>query len=210
MEFRNLTAGISKKVMIKPRLQIRYPQLTGLPNRKAQMVMNDRILRLVYGLIQGQGYVQDPKIEIAGTYDIKLNGDGLISIVFQNYAYSPGAAHGLTVQKSLTMDLWDGREYRFHDLFRENSGYKEKIDAILRRQIEEHDVPILESTPFKGVGPNQDYYLTPNELVVYFQLYEYTPYAYGFPTFPIPFSEISDIAAPGGPIARLEQVAPLM
>jgi hypothetical protein len=109
----------------------------------------------------------------------------------------------VTVQKSLTMDLWDGREYRFADLFREDSGYKRKIDAILQKQIEEKDVPIFETTPFKGVGPNQDYYLTPEGLVVYYQLYEYTPYAYGFPTFPIPYSEISDIIDPKGPIGRL-------
>lgn len=206
MEYRDLSAGIAKKVMIKPRLQIRYPQLTGLPNRKAQSIMNDRIMQMVYQLIRDQGYVQDPTKEMKGTYEIALNGSGLVSIVFQNYAYAQGAAHGVTVQKSLTMDLWDGREYRFADLFREDSGYKPKIDEILRKQIEEKEVPIFEFTPFKGVGPNQDYYLTPTELVVYYQLYEYTPYAYGFPTFPIPLSELSDIADPNGPIARLQPV----
>lgn len=206
MEFRDVSATISKKVMIKPRLQIRYPQLTGLPNRKAQMIINDRIMQMVYRLIRDQGYVQDPAKEMTGTYEIALNGHGLISIVFRNYAYAQGAAHGVTVQKSLTMDLWDGREYRFADLFREDSDYKRKIDAILQKQIEEKEVPIFDTVPFKGVGPNQDYYLTPEGLVVYYQLYEYTPYAYGFPTFPIPYSEISDIVDPQGPIGRLQPV----
>jgi hypothetical protein len=192
--------------MIKPRLQIHYPQLTGLPNRKAQSIMNDRIMQLMYQLIRDQGYVQDPTKEMTGTYEIALNGNGLISIVFQNYAYAQGAAHGVTVQKSLTMDLWDGREYRFADLFSEGSGYKRKIDAILQKQIEEKDVPIFETTPFKGVGPNQDYYLTPDALVVYYQQAQYTPYVYGFPTFPIPYGEIADIIAPDGPLGRLQPV----
>lgn len=204
MEFRNLSAQISKKVMIKPRLQIRYPQLTGLPNRKAQHEINDRILKLVYQMIRDQGYVEDQNKEMTGIYEVMLNENGLISIVFQNYAYAKGAAHGITLQKSLTMDLWDGEDYDFDDLFRDGSGYKAHIDAILKRQIEENDMPILEGKSFKGVGPDQDYYLTPSELVVYFQLYEYTPYAYGFPTFPIPYTEIADIADPEGPIGKLQ------
>ncbi|GAA3402292.1 DUF3298 and DUF4163 domain-containing protein [Paenibacillus hodogayensis] len=206
MEYRDLSATVSKKVMLKPRLQIRYPQLSGLPNRKAQLRINDTIMQLVYRMIRDQGYVQDPTKEMTGTYEIKLNGHGLISIVFQNYAYSKGQAHGVTVQKSLTMDLWDGREYRFADLFRPDSGYKETIDAIIRKQIEEKDVPIFDMNSFPGVGPNQDYYLTPNELAVYYQQAEYTPYVYGFPTFSIPYADIAGIADPQGPIGRLQPV----
>ncbi|RKN74161.1 DUF3298 and DUF4163 domain-containing protein [Paenibacillus ginsengarvi] len=208
MEFRNLNAVISKKVMLKPRLQIRYPQLSGLPDRKAQTMMNDRIMRLVYQMIQDQGYVQDTGKEMNGTYEVRLNGDGLISIVFQSYARSRGDVNGRALQKSLTMDLRDGREYRVRDLFRQDSEFKPIIDAILLRQIEESDVPISEATPFRGVGPDQDFYLTRSELVVYFQQYEYTPETSGFPTFPIAYSELTDIAAPEGPMARLEPVAP--
>lgn len=204
MEFRNLSAKISKKVMIKPRLQIRYPQLTGLPNRKAQHEINDRIMKLVYQMIRDQGYVEDKDKEMTGIYEVMLNENGLISIVFQNYAYTKGAAHGITLQKSLTMDLWDGDDYDFDDLFREGSDYKAHIDTILKRQIEENEMPILEGKEFKGVVPDQDYYLTPRELVVYFQLDEYTPYAYGFPTFLIPYTEITDIANPEGPIGKLQ------
>jgi len=206
MEFRDLSATISKKVMLKPRLQIRYPQLAGLPNRKAQTMINDRIMRLVYQLIRDQGYVQDPKRQLTGTYEIQLNGDGLISIVFQNYAITPGEAHGVTLQKSLTMDLWDGREYRFADLFREGSDYKEKIDAILHKQIEDKQLPLFDPAAFPGVGPDQDYYLTPTELVVYYPQAVYTPYVYGFPTFSIPYGEIADIADPNGPLGRLQPV----
>ncbi|PYI57298.1 RsiV family protein [Paenibacillus flagellatus] len=202
MEFRDLSAIVSKKVMIKPRLQIRYPQLSGLPNRKAQTAMNDRILDLTYGLIRDQGYVQDPTKEMTGGYETRLNGNGLISIVFRNDAYSKGAAHGLTVQRSLTMDLWNGNAYRFGDLFPEGSEYKDTIDAILKREIEEREVPVSDIADFRGVGPEQDYYLTPNELVVYYRLYEYTPYA-----FPIPYGDIVDIADPQGPIGRLQPVA---
>lgn len=203
MDYRDISATVSTKVMVKPRLRIRYPQLSGLPNRKAQITINNRILDQVYRLIRDQGYVQDPTKEITGGYSVKLNGKGLISILFDNYAYAKGAAHGLTVQKSLTMDLWDGRLYTFGDLFKPGSDYKTKVDAILRRQIEEKEVPIFEHVEFKGVGPDQDYYLTPDSLVVYYQLYEYTPYAYGFPTFEIPFAEIADVADPEGPIGRL-------
>lgn len=202
----NLSATVSRKVLIKPRLQARYPQVSGLPDRRAQAVINDRILRLVYELIREQGYVQDPNRTMTGTYEIKLNEQGLFSVIFQMYGITPGQAHGTTLQKSLTMDLWTGREYRFADLFRPDSGYKEKIDAIIREQITEQQLPLFDPNDFPGVGPNQDYALTPNELIVYYPQAMYTPYVYGFPTFVIPYGEIADLIDPKGPIGRLQPV----
>ena len=45
--------------------------------------------------------------------------------------------------------------------------------------------------------------MTPDGLVVFFQLYELAPYAWGFPQFKVPYEELLPIAKEGGPIARL-------
>lgn len=206
-EFHGLSAVVSRKVMVKPRLQIRYPKLSGLPNRKAEAEMNDRILSLVYGLIRDQGFVRNATIEMTGKFDVPLNEQGLISIVFQNDACPKGEGSGVTVQKSLTMDAWDGRTYRFADLFQPDCDYKSVVDAILKRQIEERKTPELEWGAFRGVGADQDYYLTPTQIVVYGQLLGDTPDASGIAAFAIPHDQLADVADPNGPIGRLIRVA---
>ena len=44
--------------------------------------------------------------------------------------------------------------------------------------------------PFEAIRADQDFYLSNNELVVYFQAYEYTPYAAGIPEFAAGFPTI--------------------
>jgi hypothetical protein len=206
-EFHDLSAVVSRKVMVKPRLQVRYPKLSGLPDRKAEAKMNDRILSLVYGMIRDQGFVRDATMEMTGKFDVSLNGKGLVSIVFQNDACPKGEGSGVTVQKSLTMDAWDGRTYRFADLFRPDCDYKSVVDAILKRQIEEQETPDLEQIAFRGVGADQDYYLTPTQIVVYGPLLGDTPDASGITAFAIPYDQLADVADPNGPIGRLIRAA---
>ena len=40
-------------------------------------------------------------------------------------------------------------------------------------------------------------------LVIYFQLYDITPYVFGFPMFPISVYEIQDIIDENGPLGRM-------
>jgi len=56
---------------------------------------------------------------------------------------------------------------------------------------------------FRGITVNQDYYLTPKNLVIYFQQYEYTPGYVGIPEFEIPYRTIINYINEEGPIGRL-------
>lgn len=67
---------------------------------------------------------------------------------------------------------------------------------IIHLQIEERDLPLLGE--FEGIRPDQDYYIVDNVLVIYFQLYEISPYAAGFPYFPIPLYKIESILSENG------------
>ncbi|WP_368668759.1 RsiV family protein [Sporosarcina sp. 6E9] len=48
--------------------------------------------------------------------------------------------------------------------------------------------------------PEHDFYIADTSLVVYFQLYEITPYYLGFPYFPIPILDVADIIKPNSPL----------
>jgi hypothetical protein len=188
--------------LVKPRLEVKYPRVEGLKSRFAEQMINNSIMDAVYDLIRQQGYVQNPEMTITGTFETKLHKNGLLSLMYENYGYSKGAAHGMTYKSSQTFDLDNGMEYKLSDLFKYDSNYVQRLSDIIRKQFKEQDIPML--TEFKSISPDQPYYLTDRAIGIYFQLYEYTPYAYGFPTFEIPFEQVKDIINPEGPIGRLQ------
>lgn len=187
--------------LAKPRLDVKYPQVTGLQNRLVQRIVNHSILDAVYKLIRKQGYVQDQTKTVSGSYKVKLHKNGLLSLLYDVYGYAKGAAHGITYQSSQTFNLRDGTEYPLKDLFKPGSDYVRRLSAMIRRRFKEQDIPMI--AEFRSIRPDQDFYLTDRAIGIYFQLYEYTPYVYGFPTFEIPFTEVADILDPNGPVGLL-------
>lgn len=140
-------------------------------------------------------------VEAAGSYLTTVNTNGVLSLKFQDYILPELAAHGVSGQSSITLSLETGRIFAFADLFRPGADYRAAIDRIILAQIAAQGIPMLK--PFAGVGPDTDYYLTAESLVIYYQPYVYTPGAYGVLEFVIPYGEIGAIVDPRGPIGRI-------
>lgn len=200
MDPRILPAYIKTLQWLKNNLDIYYPVVEGLKNPKVQEQINNKILDTVNDLIREQGYYENPLTEITGTYEIKNNERGILSISLINYAYS-GGAHGRTIVKSLTFDNQTGKIYELKDLFKPGADYEKLLSDIIKKQIAERDIPTLEE--FKGINSNQDFYVADKILVIYFQQYELAPYAWGLPDFPIIIYEIQDIIDEQGPLGKL-------
>lgn len=193
---------ITQKLMSSdPNLVVHYPVVVGMINTVAQQRINHRILTLVNKLIIEQGYYQSPNTTIQGWYEIKTNQRGILSLSISNYAYPYQAAHGLTIIKSLTFNINTGKTYELKDLFKPDSNYVEVLSEMIAVQIREREIPLLED--FKGISPEQDFYIADKCLVIYFQLYEITPYVYGFPYFPISAYEIQGILRENGPLDKM-------
>ena len=107
----------------------------------------------------------------------------------------------MTKAVSLTMDTATGENYALHQLFQQDDRYREIINAEIQRQIVQRQIPLLEG--FKGISANQDYYVADSVLVIYYQLYELSPYAAGFPYFPIPIYMLSEVIVEDGLLSRL-------
>jgi len=193
------SATITKKTLTKQEkvVTIEYPQVS-VPDRAAARRINGQILDSVYELIRKQGYLSKDITEMVGKYEEKLNAHGLLSLILNNYAIWKDAAHGITFQVSPTFDLNTGEVIPLADLFRSGSDYRTQLSNLIKEQIKERDIQLINK--FTIIAPNQSYYLTENELVLYFQIYEYTPYYYGFPTFPIPYKQIANLIDPNGPL----------
>lgn len=91
--------------------------------------INRVILEVIRGIVD-QGCGESGTTDYTGGYTIELNKAGLPSIRFEVYSYTQGAAHGLTVVKSLTFDLESGRVYELKDFFKRGSGYRKRISEI--------------------------------------------------------------------------------
>ncbi len=176
-----------------------YPKAVNLPS-KVRSKVNSAIKKAAYDAIPDY----DPGtsvIEAVSSYKTTLNMKGILSLRFEDYFYPEMAAHGVTGVSSVTVDLKTGRVYEFDQLFIKGSNYQAVLDQIIHAQIVAEQIPLLK--PFAGVGPDEDYYLTPDSLVIYYQPYVYTPGAYGVLEFKIPYSQITGVIDPDGAIGRV-------
>lgn len=183
-----------------PKIEVYFPFVIGLPNPQAERLINQSIVSTLNGILVELGYHDSNLVEMIGNFEIKTNERGILSLSLLIYSFT-GGAHGLTIIKSLTFDITTGKQYELEDLFKLNSEYVSKLSSIIQKKIIEWETPLLDE--FKSIRSDQDFYLADHSLVVYFQLYEITPYVAGFPYFPIPILDVQDIIRPDGPLEKL-------
>lgn len=185
-----------------PQIQVFYPRIVGMENQAFQKSMNQSIVRLTQELIDKQvGDSPSTVVDLIGYFEIKNNQRDVLSLSLSNYTYHYHAAHGMTYIKSLNFDLKEEGLLTLADLFKPESNYIGRLSEIIQRQIKEREIFLL--NPFTPISANQDFYIADKTLVIYYQLYELTAYAYGFPMFPISLYEIQDIIREDGPLGRL-------
>lgn len=179
-----------------------YPAVVQMDDPKLEHDINRTIAGHTQQLINRQyGDMSSPVVEMLGSYEIKNNQRQVLSLSLSNYAYHAQAAHGMTYIDSLTFDLQKGTLVQLKDLFKPGSDYVARLSAIIRQQIKQREIPLLRE--FTTIRPDQDFYIADKALVIYFQLYDLTPYVYGFPMFPISVYEIQDIILESGPLGRM-------
>ncbi len=165
--------------------------------------LNQAIIDKVAGLFKSQVLVPEQVdfSEVYGTYEDTLNENGIVSILFDMYTYVNKAAHGLSVYDSITFNANTGQIYSFSDLFNPRTNYIAELNRLAQEYIQRNNVTL--TTPFGGVEENQAFYLTPDSLVMYYQVYEYTPYYYGLFKIEIPYNRIRNLLGPLSPINQL-------
>ncbi|MCD4837706.1 DUF3298 and DUF4163 domain-containing protein [Neobacillus sedimentimangrovi] len=189
-----ISLGTDKKVL--------YPQVYNLRNKEFESLINQAIVQQTQWMIDKQaGNMPTSVVEMLGSYEFKNNQREVLSLTLSNYTYHYHAAHGMTYIKSLTFDLQKGQQCELKDLFKQGSDYVKRLSTLIQQQINERNVPLLDT--FTSIKPNQDFYIADKTIVIYFQLYEITPYVYGFPMFPISVYSIQDIINENGPLGRM-------
>lgn len=119
-------------------------------------------------------------------YSVALNAAGLFSLYYDVYEYT-GGAHGNTVRYGDTWSLSSG--YPFARLFppKCRPGLLKQItaDAEARERAAPGTFfPGIRQNTRKYFEPDQSY-LTPDGLVIFYQLYTVAPYVTGITSFPV-------------------------
>jgi hypothetical protein len=193
---------LSKKLPNTPsNINVYYPVVTQMNDAVIQRRINSAIIHTLNDLLVDQQFFNPILVEMLANFEIKNNQRGILSLNLIVYSFT-GGAHGMTIIKSLTFDMKTGKQYELKELFKPGSDYVKKLSDIIRVDIQKWDIQLLDP-PFTKIRPDQDFYIADTSLVIYFQLYEITPYVWGFPYFPIPILDVADIIAPGGPLERM-------
>ena len=91
--------------------------------------------------------------------------------------------------------------FPYRTYLKPESDYVKRLSILINTQIKQRDIQLLNG--FTVIQPNQDFYIADKALVIYFQLYEITPYAFSFPMFPISVFDLQDIIDENGPLDRM-------
>lgn len=133
-------------------------------------------------------------------YTITYNQNCVISLYFDKYVYT-GGAHGGTERTSDTWDLQAEDELELSALL-QIPNYKDFLIQQIQEQIQQNikegnnyyfeDYSSLVEEHFNI----QNFYLSDDGIVIYFQQYDIGPYSSGILTFTIPYSA-DNIKVPG-------------
>jgi hypothetical protein len=142
------------------------------------------------------------------TYGVSLmcNDKNFTTFRFYYYSYT-GGAHGLFGDDFSSVDLETGKALTLDDIF--VPGYKQEIGRLLDARVRQTDkIPADGSLEDYGyftdnIMPGDTFYVAPDGIGFYYNIYEIRPYAYGSSDIFLSFKEIKQLIKPDSPVRRL-------
>ena len=195
-----------------------YPQIEGDPrfdkfNKEARSMITKEVTEWKAGETSS-----DNTMELPGTqdsdlgigYDFRFATDDLISVEFNEGAYSRGAAHPNSFTTVLNYDVKNGKKLSLADLFNSKSNYLSVISSYcindLKQQSKKDKERMLSNDMIQsGASARADNYkawaITKKGLWITFDPYQVAPYAAGPQHVLAPYSALKDVIKPDGPVA---------
>ncbi|SCZ13132.1 Copper amine oxidase N-terminal domain-containing protein [Paenibacillus polysaccharolyticus] len=175
-------------------VDVQYPQVSGLESKEAETAINkvlkDEVDTAVAAFKKQTsefgGATANRPYAFEASYVVTYNENGVLGLITQRYEDYAGA-HGMTTRTGHTFALDTGKELTLDDVIANNKSMRETISKKVGEQLKANAGTLND---YKGLNKDQDFYVTPTGAVVFFQLYEYTAYAEGFPEFKFTYKDI--------------------
>ncbi len=174
-----------------------YPEVSGMKNSSAQKSVNNKLKKL--SKVKPVESSAQLDYSYTGDFSVEFFKKDLLVLQLSGYNFPFGAAHGMPTEIYPHIDLANGSFYRLKDLFKPGSNYVKVLSDIIGTQIKNiPEYSYVFPDAYKGIKPDQPFYVKEDALYIYFEPYEIAPYAAGFPTFRITYAEIIPIIYTAG------------
>ncbi len=194
-------ARIHPKRVIKPGLNILFPEVDGLREKRIEKEINHSIAKKMHRMIEELGYGSESGLEIWGGYQVKLNESGVLGLRLEHFSQTEEGGRARLIVKPLNFDLKTGEIFKFEDLFKNDTDYASRINELIKSEIALKQISL--STEFFGIFKRQSFYLAEASLAIVFQPGEYTPESAEALEVEIAYEALIDLVYKNGPIARL-------
>lgn len=142
-----------------------------------------------YRFSQQEGYPV-MQYEAICDYEITYNDDCTLSMYADQYIYS-GGANGTTTRSAQTWSLKNGRQLPLSRYVRDTKWLIGRIVSQIYAQIESGQGNYFDDAEQNAEEEfdKDNFYLTPDGLTVFYQMYAIAPHSSGIVQFPIPYQK---------------------
>ena len=179
---------VTDQVITGQNTEIHYPEFTFKPKQQMMDKLNQTYEKVAKEFKTNADELLKDAEEFGGLdmydfsmeYEVTYTQQNLLSVLTTASEWA-GGAHPISYRNGAVYDISTGDELTLKDFLGEN--YKEIVNTTIQNQLPQKGYNFFE--PFTGIEEDPDFYLTENGIVIYFGLYEYTPYSDGFPEFTV-------------------------
>ena len=151
-------------------------------------------------------------VSSGSSFDVQFvvifQGGGLWSLKFSFSGYADGAAHPYHYSLTYNYDLEQGKQISLEELFPADSDYLSALSSYCIAELSKRDIGFYGGFQ-QGAEPTPDNYrnwnITADGLLVTFDEYQVAPYAAGPQVVSVPYSKLSTLINPNGPLALFSQ-----
>ncbi len=163
---------------------LNYKRALELEKYAKEVLFEDSKIQYDYNVANGYPIMV---YELVFHTNITYEKPPILSLYQDEYQFT-GGAHGSTIRTSQNWNLACHKQLRLEDIYAHHPNYLLSILKQINIQIQEKGADLFFDNScclvLETFQENQ-FYLTPNHLVIYFQQYDIAPYSTGIPTFEI-------------------------
>ncbi|NLP28161.1 MAG: DUF3298 and DUF4163 domain-containing protein [Clostridia bacterium] len=184
-------------------IDIRYPIISGHPDRTIEAKLNSSFEEKVIGLkdmmqkgaVEALQYSKENDVEFQkymaqSSFKERYNKNGFLSLTISTFEFM-GGSEGIRATTAYNIDIGSGKVYQLHEIFAENCDFKKIIDEVMLNTMKENEDKYFQGVidDFQGISGDQPFYIEDGNLVVYFGVYQLGPISTGEPEFKVPLSK---------------------
>lgn len=149
----------------------------------------------LYGLRNSIDESEEPYVQVVIESEIGFVSDSFVSFYTDYFSYVYHQAHPMTTRETYNYDLTLSKFlnlYDFLDLYSDDTGESFGIikESIMEEINADPKIYFNVDETLDTIGYDRDYYITNEDLVIIYQLYEIAPYSSGIREFKIPLKEL--------------------